>query len=78
MNVRHLALVTMAMLAAPVAAHAQYRGVRFEITRVGDSTFAFPIGGRRSGSGLARLGSRWIPSAAMPSAALYRGAHRGR
>lgn len=47
MNVRHLALVTMAMLAAPVAAHAQYRGVRFEITRVGDSTFAFPVGAEK-------------------------------
>jgi hypothetical protein len=32
------------MLAAPGRAQAQFRGVRFEITQVGDTTFRFPRG----------------------------------
>ncbi len=31
-------------LAFPASAYAQYRGVRFEIMRVGDSTFVFAAG----------------------------------
>lgn len=38
------ALLGVALLLFAAPADAQYRGVRFEITRVGDSTFAFSIG----------------------------------
>lgn len=42
---RLMALVlVVAALVAPGAAQAQYRGVRFEIRQVGDSTFTFPLG----------------------------------
>ncbi|MFN8572599.1 MAG: hypothetical protein U0132_11130 [Gemmatimonadaceae bacterium] len=47
MTGRHLALLTLAMVALPVVAQSQYRGVRFEITRVGDSTFAFSVGAEK-------------------------------
>lgn len=42
---RYAALV--ATLAVPATAHAQYRGVRFEISAVGDSTFVFLVGGEK-------------------------------
>ena len=32
------------LIVTPTAADAQFRGVRFEITQVGDSTFRFPRG----------------------------------
>jgi len=37
----------IALVLASVRAEAQYRGVRFEITRVGDSTFSFASGNER-------------------------------
>ncbi|MEP7345965.1 MAG: hypothetical protein ABI877_11885 [Gemmatimonadaceae bacterium] len=43
MRVTILAFLLTA-LALPGSAHAQYRGVRFEITQVGESTFVFAAG----------------------------------
>lgn len=37
-------LVLVLVLTGAQTAHAQFRGVRFEITQVGDSTFRFPRG----------------------------------
>lgn len=39
--------LALALVAVPGIARAQWRGVRFEITRVGDSTFSFPAGGEK-------------------------------
>jgi len=44
---RLFAAVCIAVCVAGSDAGAQYRGVRFEITRVGDSTFSFAAGSER-------------------------------
>lgn len=44
---RFVAVACMAVCVVSANAKAQYRGVRFEITRVGDSTFSFAAGSER-------------------------------
>ena len=43
-RLRAAALCLMVCMAVPGVAAAQFRGIRFEITQVGDTTFRFPRG----------------------------------
>jgi hypothetical protein len=49
-------VLLLVALLSPVTAHAQFKGVRFEITQVGDSTFKFPRGT-----------AKWVSVCANPS-----------
>lgn len=42
-----LALLSFMVVALAGPAHAQFRGIRFEISRVGDTTLAFPRGSEK-------------------------------